>query len=56
MILFSHIIDGIDLELNNSEENIPRIGFGGVTVSMLKTKYCRGIKGSDIEIYILFSI
>ena len=39
MILSSYIINNIDLELNNSKENIFRIGFKNIIISILKTKY-----------------
>ena len=39
MILSGHIIDSIDLELNNFKENISRIKSGGVTVFILGIKY-----------------
>ena len=39
MILSSYIIDNIDLELNNSEENIPRIKSKNIIMSAPKIKY-----------------
>ena len=39
IILFSYIIDNIDLELNNSKKNIPKIEFKNIIIFMLKTKY-----------------
>ena len=39
IILSSHIIDGVDLESNNFEESIFKIGFGGVMVFALEIKY-----------------
>ena len=53
MILFGHVIDGIDSELNNSEENIFGIGSRSVMVFILGIKYYWGIKGNNIKIYIL---
>ena len=56
MILSDYIIDGVDLESSNSKESISGIGFGGVMMFAPGTKYHQGIKGSDIEIYVLSSI
>ena len=39
MILSSHVINNIDLELNNSEESIPRIEFRGIIIFTPGTKY-----------------
>ena len=55
IILSSHVIDGVDSELNNSKKSIPRIGSGDMMVSASGIKYYWGIKGSGIKIYILFS-
>ena len=54
MILFSHIINSANSELNNSKKNIPRIKFRNVIIFILEIKYYWGIKGSNIKIYILF--
>ena len=53
IILFNHIIDNIDLKLNNSKENILKIGFKNVIISTLKIKYYQSIKGNNIKIHIL---
>ena len=39
IILSSYIIDGVNLESNNSKKNIPRIKSGDIMVFTLKTKY-----------------
>ena len=39
MILSGYVIDSINLELNNSKENISEIKFKSVTVSTSKIKY-----------------
>ena len=53
IILSGHIINNIDLELNNSEKSIFRIESGGVIISILKTKHYWDIKGNNIKIYVL---
>ena len=39
IILSSHIINNINLELNNSKKSISRIGFRDVIISILKIKH-----------------
>ena len=56
MILFSHIINDVNLELSDSEENISRIKFKNIIISTPETKYHQGIKGSGIKIYVLSPI
>ena len=56
MILSNHIINSADLESNNSKENIPKIKSKGAIISASKIKYCWGIKGNNIKIYISPSI
>ena len=52
IILSNYIIDGIDLELNNSKKNILGIGSGDIIISTPETKYYWDIKGNNIKIYI----
>ena len=53
MILSNYIINNTDLELSNSKKNISGIEFKNAIISTLKIKYCWGIKGNNIKIYIL---
>ena len=56
IILFGYIIDSVDLKLSDFEESIFGIGFGGIIVFVLGIKYYWDIKGSGIEICVLFLI
>ena len=52
IILFSYIIDNIDLKLNNSKKNNSKIGFKNIIISISKIKHHQDIKGNNIKIYI----
>ena len=56
MILSSYIINSADSELSNSKENILRIGFRDIIISILEIKYYWDIKGNNIKIHISFLI
>ena len=53
IILSDHIINNINLELNNFKKNIFKIKFKNAIIFILKIKYYWDIKGNNIEIYIL---